>query len=144
MGEPHIITGLKRKRARIAGEIIQAQEIVARRTKELLAIDAVIRLFSPDCDPDMIAPIRHSPRGLFFGYREVTRLCLDIMREARKPLTLDSIIDRVVMLKGLPDDSMIRRRVYETVRSSLLRLGRKGTVRRLLDEPDQWWELVIR
>lgn len=52
MGESHVISGLKAKRARIAGEIIVAQEIVARRTKELLAIDAVIRLFSPDCDPD--------------------------------------------------------------------------------------------
>ena len=108
----------------------------------MLAIDAVIRLFSPDCDPDMIAPIRPSSRGLFFGYREVTRLCLDIMREARKPITLDSIIDRVVLLKGLPDDSMVRRRVYVAVRLSLLRMARKGTIRRLLDEPDMWWELA--
>jgi len=142
MGDTFAISALRRKRARVAGEIIQAQEVVARRTKELLAIDAVIRLFSPDCDPDMIAPIRPSTRGLFFGYREVTRLCLDIMRESRKPLTLDSIIDRVVALKSLPDDSMIRRRVYETVRSSLLRLARKGLVRRVLDEPDTWWELA--
>ena len=48
MAEPHVITALKAKRARIAGDIIQAQEIVARRTKELLAIDAVLLVFSPN------------------------------------------------------------------------------------------------
>ena len=73
MGDTFTISGLRRKRARVAGEIIQAQEIVARRTKELLAIDAVIRLFTPDCDPDMIPPIRPSTRGLFFQYRELGR-----------------------------------------------------------------------
>jgi hypothetical protein len=63
MGEPHVISALKDKRTRLAGEIIQTQEIVARRTKELLAIDAVIRLYTPDTDPEMIAAIRPSPVG---------------------------------------------------------------------------------
>jgi hypothetical protein len=46
MGESHVITGLKTKRARIAGEIIKAQEIVARRTKEpqLLILQNIYRL----------------------------------------------------------------------------------------------------
>jgi hypothetical protein len=142
MGNTFVISGLRAKRARLAGEIIQAQEVVARRTKELLALDAVIRLFIPDTDPEMIAPIRPSSRGLFFGYRELTRLCLTILREARTPLTLDSIIDRVIVAKGLPRDSRLRKRIYEITRASLLRMAQRGTVRRVLDEPDQWWELV--
>jgi hypothetical protein len=142
MAEPHVISALKAKRARIAGEIIQAQEIVARRTKELLTIDAVILMFSPDCDPDMIAPIRPTSRGLFFQYKELTRLCLTILRNANGPLTLDGIIDRVVAAKGLPDDPRLRRRIYEITRASLLRQAQRGRVRRIVDEPDQWWELV--
>jgi hypothetical protein len=142
MAEPHVISGLKAKRARIAGEIIHAQEIVARHTKELLAIDAVILLFSPDCDPEMIAPIRPTSRGLFFGYKELTRLCMSILREAKGPLTLGSIIDRVVATKGFPDDGKLRRRIYEITRASLLRMERKGITRRILDQPDTWWELV--
>ena len=70
MGNSFVISGLRAKRARLAGEIIQAQEIVATRTKELLAIDAVIRLFTPDCNPEMIAPIRPSTaRGCSFNTR---------------------------------------------------------------------------
>lgn len=142
MGNTFVLSGLRDKRARIAGEIIQSQEIVARRTKELLAIDAVIRLFSPDTDPDMIAPIRPTSRGLFFGYRELTQLCVNILREAEKPLTLDGVIDRVMATKDFSDDGRLRRRIYEITRQSLPRLERRGTVWRILDEPDQWRELV--
>ena len=143
MGNSFVISGLRAKRARLAGEIIQAQEIVASRTKELLAIDAVIRLFTPDTDPDMIAPIRPSTRGLFFQYKELGRLCLDALRAAGKPVRLDQIAAHIILAKGLPeDDRHVRRHVTDTARASLLRQVRKGRVRRILDEPDQWWELV--
>lgn len=142
MGEPHVISGLKAKRARIAGEIIQAQEVVARRTAELLALDAVIRMFSPDCDPEMIAPIRPARHGLFFRYREVSRLCLDILRHAEGPIMLERIVARIMDIKGLPDDRRLRKHVTDTVRASLMRTARKGLVRRVLDHPDTWWELV--
>jgi hypothetical protein len=142
MPEPHVIAGLKAKRARIAGEIIQAQEIVARRTKEMLAIDTVLRLFAPDCDPDMIPPIRPTPRGLFFRYGELARLSLRIMREAGRPVTLERIIGLAMEAKGLPDDKHLRKHVTDVARQALMRMARKGLVRRILDEPDQWWELA--
>jgi hypothetical protein len=126
----------------MAGEIIQAQEIVARRTKELLAIDAVIRLFTPDTDPDMIAPIRPSSRGLFFQYRELGRLCLDALREAGKPMMLEQIAAYAMLAKGLPDDKHLRAQVINNVRQSLMRQVQKGRVQRILDQPDMWWELA--
>ena len=143
MGNAFVISGLRAKRARLAGEIIQAQEIVARRTKELLALDAVIRMFSPECDPEMIAPIRPASHGLFFQYRELGRLCLDALRIAGKPVMLDQIAAHVIAAKGLSaDDPHIRRHVTNTARASLLRQVQKGRVRRILEEPDQWWELA--
>src|ERR1700691_204082 len=99
MGNSFVISGLRAKRARLAGEIIQAQEIVARRTAELLALDAVIRMFLPDCDPEMIAPIPPTSHGLFFRYRELGRLCLDALRVAGKPVTLDLIVNHVILIK---------------------------------------------
>jgi hypothetical protein len=142
MGDAFTISGLRRKRARIAGEIIQAQEIVARRTTELLAIDTVLRIFSPDCDPDMIAPIWAASHGLFFQYKELGRLCLDALRIAGKPATLDQIVKHVMLAKGLPDDRHLRKHVMDSARQSLLRQAQKGRVRRIMDEPDQWWELT--
>src|SRR5258706_12006567 len=142
MGNTFVLSGLRDKRARIAGEIIQAQEIVARRSKELMAIDAVLRLFTHDTDPDMIAPIRPSTRGLFFQYRELGRLCLDALRLAGKPVTLDHIANHVMLAKGLPEDKHLRKHVIDSARQSLMRQALKGRVRRILDEPDMWWELV--
>jgi hypothetical protein len=142
MGNSFVISGLRTKRARLAGEIIQAQEIVARRTKELLAIDAVIRLFSPDTDPEMIAPIRPASHGLFFQYKELGRLCLDALRVAGKPIMLDHIVNHVMLAKGLPADTHLRKHVTDSARASLMRQTQKGLVRRVLDHPDTWWELA--
>jgi|HubBroStandDraft_1064217.scaffolds.fasta_scaffold108236_2 hypothetical protein len=142
MGEPHVISALKAKRARIAGEIRQAQDLIAARTKELTTLDAVILMFSPDCDPEMIAPIRPARHGLFFRYRELSRLCVDILRRAKGPMTLDAIVDQVMEAKGLPPDRRLRRHVGDVARAGLLRMARKGLVRRILDQPDQWWEMV--
>jgi len=45
--------------------------------------------------------------------------------------------------KGLPvDDADLRGRVSEQVRIALARLKRRGVVRRVMREPDVWWELV--
>jgi len=142
MGEPHIISGLKTKRARIAGEIIQAQEIVAQRTRELLAIDAVLRMFTPDSNPDMIAPIRPAPRGAFFRYGELSRLAINILRQVGKPVTLNAIVGLAMQGKGLADDPHLKRNVTNVARQALFRLERKGVLRRVLVEPDTWWELV--
>src|ERR1019366_1925245 len=142
MGDTFVLSGLRDKRARIWGEIIQAQEIVARRTKELMAIDTVLRLFSPDSDPDMIAPIRPTSHGLFFLYRELGRLCLGALRVEGKPLTLDQITSHVMLTKGLPDDRHLRKHVTDSARASLMRRAQKGRVRRILDEPEGWSELV--
>jgi hypothetical protein len=143
MGEPHVISALKDKRARLAGEIIQAQEIVARCTRELMAIDAVIRLFTPDTDPDMIAPIRPTSHGLFFRYKELGRICLDALRVSGKPAMLDQIVNHVMLTKGLPDDKHLRKHVTDAARQSLMRQANMGRVRRVLVEPDTWWELCI-
>jgi len=142
MGDTFAISALRRKRARIAGEIIQAQEVVAKRTKELLAIDAVIRLFSPDCDPDMIPPIKPASHGLFFGYRELIRLCLDALRQAGKPVTLEWVVEFIMARKGFPDDKRLHRHVSDSARAGLMRMARRGLVRRILDQPDAWWELA--
>jgi len=69
MGDTFVISGLRNKRARIAGEIAHAQRLLDQRQAELAQIDAVIRMFTPDCNPDMIAPIQPAGRrDMFFSY----------------------------------------------------------------------------
>ena len=41
MAESHVLSALNAKRARIAGEIIQARDLIASMTEELAVLDAV-------------------------------------------------------------------------------------------------------
>jgi len=141
-GTTFVISGLRQKRARIAGEIAQARKVLAQRIEELAAVDTVLRLFAPDDDPDMIPPIKPASHGLFFQYRELGRICMDVLRGARGPVTLDRIVDVAIETKGLPDDRRLRKHVTDNVRANLGRMERRGLVRRVVREPEVWWELA--
>lgn len=142
MGEPHVFTALRNKRARIAGEIAASQRTVAQRREELAKLDAVIRMFAPDCNPDMIPPIRPGSHGLFFGCRELSRICVACLREADGQVRFDQIVERAIAAKGFNVDGRLRRHISDTARATLLRIVRKGLVRRMLEQPDTWWEVV--
>jgi len=142
MGSSFVISGLRQKRARIAGEIAQARKVIDQRTEELAAVDTVLRLFAPDCNPDMIPPIKPASHGLFFQYRELGRICMDVLRDAKGPVTLDRVVAVAIEVKGLPDDARLRKHVTDTCRASLGRMERRGLVRRIVREPDVWWEIA--
>ena len=142
MGTSFVISGLRQKRARIAGEIAQARKVIDRRTEELAAVDTVLRLFAPDCNPDMIPPIKPASHGLFFRYRELGRICIGVLRDAKEPVRLDRIVGVAIEVKGLPDDTRLRKHVTDTMRAALGRMERRGLVRRIVREPDVWWEVA--
>jgi hypothetical protein len=144
MAISHVLSGLHKKRARMAGEIEAAEQATASKRETLATLDAVIRVFSPECRPDMIPSVRPYLRGLFFGYRELSRLTLDALREAGGPVRLAQIAEWIATYKGLPIDARLRRSIRDAARGNLFRMERRGTVRRILDEPDTWWELTGR
>jgi hypothetical protein len=96
MGEPHVVSDLKNKRARIGGEIVAAQRAIDQRRAELAQLDAVIGMFTPDCDPEMIPPIRPGSHGLFFSYRELPRTLLRIMRSDKGAIRFDDVVSQVI------------------------------------------------
>jgi hypothetical protein len=51
-----VISGLRRKRARMAGAIEAAERNLAERREELASLDAVIRLFSPQSEFFLAVP----------------------------------------------------------------------------------------
>ena len=118
------------------------QRAIDQRRDELAQIDAVIRMFTPDCNPEMIPPIRPGSHGLFFSYGQLPRLCLGILREAKQPVRFEVIVDRVVEAKALVLDSHLRRHVTNSTRGTLIRMERKGLVRKIVEAPDRRWELV--
>jgi hypothetical protein len=143
MGNTYVISGLRDKRARIAGEIARAQHQVDQRRVELAQLDSVIRMFSPDCNPDMIPPIQPAGRrDLFFRYGELPRVIMTVLREAKGPMALDRITDTIIKAKGFMADHRITRHIRDCVRATLIRMEGRGITRRIIEEPDVWWELA--
>ena len=146
MGTAFVISGLRRKRAHLAGEIEAEEKRQAERREALATLDAVIRMFEPMSNPELIAPIRPcTVRNLFFRRGEQMRLVIQALREAPKPIPCRQVVDFCVAAKGLHDlEPQVRAQMTEHVRTALSRLERKGAARRIVTAPDVWWELVVR
>lgn len=142
MGDTFAISALIRKRARIAGEIEAAQHVVTQRKEQLAQIDAVIGMFKPDCNPDMIPPIRPAKPGLYSSYGQLPRLCLGVLRASDGPVRFDVIVDRIVEARGFNLEGHLKRHITDVIRAALIRLEGRGTVQRIIREPEVWWELV--
>ena len=144
MGDTFAILALRRKRAHLAGEIAQAERALAKQRHTLATIDAVINMFEPATNPDLIPPIRPvSRRCMFFRHGEMTRLCVSALREADKPVQARWITEYAIAAKGLESDRHFREKLTEQFRAALKRLVAKGLVRQIVQWPDTWWELAI-
>lgn len=140
-----VLAGLRDKRARLAGEIEAADRAIRKQREALATLDAVIRMFEPESDPELIASIRPvSRRCMFFRHGEFTRLCAAALREAGKPVKASYVATYALEAKGLGEaDRRVRQRIVEQTRAALVRLAAKGLARKIMDWPDTWWELAI-
>jgi hypothetical protein len=144
MGDTFAIFALRRKRAHLAGEINAAQRAIMRQRDTLATLDAVIRLFEPAGNPELIPAIRPvSRRSLYFRNGEQPRLCVSALREAGKPVTTRHVAEYVMEAKGLNLEPVVRVAITEGVRSCLARLAGKGVVRKIVEWPEVWWGLGV-
>ncbi len=139
----YAIAALRKRRAYLAGEIERAEEALAKQREALAALDATLRLFHPDADPEAIVAVRATHRCLLFHHGEQRRLCLEALRDAGGPMPTRLVIEYVMRAKNLRlDDRDFRPAIREQVRGALVRMARDGRVRKLVSEPEAWWELT--
>ena len=140
----YAISALRHKRAHLAGEIESVERAQTKRREELAALDATLRLFHPDADPAHITSIRPKWHGFYFRHGERSRLCLEALRDSGLPMTTAEITAYVMRAKGMDAaDRKLRGLVMGGAHGALARLGAKGLVRRLMSEPEAWWEIVF-
>src|SRR5215210_5960665 len=97
----HAISRLIAKRAEIAGMIAELEEELNQCRADLTHIDGALRLLNADLDPTAILPRqRRYQRTHYFARNELSRLCMDILREAAEPLTSGEITLRIIAAKG--------------------------------------------
>ena len=74
MAESHVISALKLKRAELSGHIKDLERRINRQRANLASLDATIRLFSPEMNPDAIPPKRRYRQSGYFKQHELPRL----------------------------------------------------------------------
>jgi hypothetical protein len=128
MTETHVVSALRVKRAEISGYIHDLEKRVKTWRARLAHIDATIKIFSPETDPEAIPPRRTYRRSGYFRKGELARLCLDELRKADgQPITTAAIVDGIIKAKGLPDYPALAVTLTERV-LSYLRVKRKAGV----------------
>ena len=97
---PHVVTGLIAKRAEIAGQIEHLQAELKAKVCELDHVEATLRIFDPEMDmaalgARKVPPAHHAFRG------EVSRIILEALRTAGRPLSTTDLTERVMAERGL-------------------------------------------
>lgn len=140
MAESHVITGLVAKRSELSGESEYHQSRVQEIKKELVTLDAAIRLFKPDYAIETIPGKEYRRKNKFFKNGECNRLLMDVIREANGPISTTSVIEAVAKHKGLEVNDIDRRAFSASIFTVLKRLQGRGVIREesRIDSIIQW------
>lgn len=122
MGEPHVISALSNKRAELAGIVSQLERQLGQQQVNLAHLDATMRLFDPDIQPNRIRARQQRGRSAWFRPGECLRLIYDELRDAVQPVTTRELAERIMSVKGMATaDDRQRELVQKTILGSLNR-----------------------
>lgn len=122
-GVAYALAALKERRAIIDGELRECRRRVRYLQEALGHLDATLTLFDPDGNPKAIRPKRPYRRVNHFGAGHLSRLLLDVIRKAERPLTTQEIAGTIVAQRGYGPEAA--RDMGVRIRSSLAYLSKK-------------------
>jgi len=129
----YAVSGLSRKRAELAGQMLTLQEQVRQLSRDIEAVDRALVLMDPNAVPTKIKPIRAVHRYKYFSRGEMYRMLLDALRALDgKPTSIGYLVKAVMDLKGLDHDQPdCVRAVRHRVTMQLHSLNRRGAVQKI-------------
>jgi hypothetical protein len=122
MAETHVVSALMAKRSEVAGAIADLERKAAQQRADLVHVDAVLRLYAPELEPDCIPFRAVRRRNGWFKPGELVRMVLDILRVAPALMPTREIAAAVMVRRGLdPADTHTARLVGKQVNNTLAR-----------------------
>ncbi len=104
-GNRYALAALKERRASIGGEMRECERRLRYLRETLGHLDATLALFDPEGNPKAIRAKRPYKRVKLFGAGKLSRLILDALRKAERPLTTSEVIEAIVAELGYGDEA---------------------------------------
>jgi len=134
MAESHVISALIKKRSELSGEIEHYEKIIKEHRANLTSIDKTIHIFDETYDLRSIKSKR-VVRNSYFSSGEATKMVLDVLRTADKPIKTDNLIDILADKKTLHfRDKKERYTFSKTVSVTLNSIYKKGLIEKSAKE----------
>ncbi len=144
MAEVHVLSALKEKRARLAGELKAAQLRVMALRVDLGSVDNCLHVFGSEIDPATIpAKVTNGKSGLGFPKGTGTRTALEILRETGEPMSSQELAACILQRYGKPLEARSLTLLVRTLHSNFCR-RRDGVVK--FDRstyPGRWCLLAV-
>lgn len=136
MAETHVISALVEKYRVISGQIEACESELAKHRWELDNIKSVIRMFEPDYDLRDIQP----KKTIKFTFKRniFMRCAMDILREAKEPISTRDIVLKAFAMQGAEQDATVTERFQKYLTRSLMVRERDGSVTGSGDYPRLW------
>jgi hypothetical protein len=118
----HVLSALKEKRARLAGELCRAHLRVIAIKTDLASVDACLRIFGLEVDPKTIpakTTLAKTPTGLPKGAG--TRTALEILRETGEPMSSQELAASILQRFGKPIEACALTMIARTIHSNFCR-----------------------
>jgi hypothetical protein len=91
MADPHVISALRQKRAKLSGELMTAEKRVLQLREDIASLDRTIRVFDPNAEPHTIRPVLRRKKPTLIPRGQCSRAVLDMLRHAHEPMTAREI-----------------------------------------------------
>ena len=138
--QPLRASGTQRKRANLAGEIVQLERQIKSRKEALIHVDATLRILDPALVPDEIRNKKPPSHVKLFRQGELGRLILDALRNAKADIPTADIVTAILKVGGHGEEA--RPAIWPRVRGNLAYLERRGMVRKLGNRFNARWRLL--
>lgn len=142
MADTFVISGLREKRAALAGRIVDLRREAENLQAQLIHLDAVLKLYG--LEPSEIPNKGRMPvRSAYFGRNEISQRCRDMIREKGSIRAADVAIKAMVD-KGLdPDaDKAVKRDFVRRILTTLHDLKRAGKIEKIGYGKGVRWQTV--
>jgi len=126
MAKSHVVSGLVTKRSELSGLVAHHRKEIDRLTLEVMALDTIIKLFSPDYRTQTIKPKRFQRKNSFFKNGEANRVILSVLRDAETPISTHDIAKAIMTLKQI--DPACEKPLQATILTTLHNQKKKGLV----------------